>query len=426
MGPVVGGSTLDEVEAEELPDAIDEDELTAVEDVTRQLKGLFKGFSKYDDAYLVGEVSDLSDHSENLYFSLKATDSDSKLNCVVWGSRRKDLGIEVQSEMVVAVRGELTFFEGGGHPSLEVSEVHAVGESAYWQRLEQLRAQLDTEGLFDDERKDSLPQFPETIGVVTAAGSDAERDIVESIHSRYPDVDILIHDSTVQGSAAVDELTTGIEAVDGSAADVLVVARGGGAETSLRTFDDETVVRAIAGAETPTVTAIGHEADRPLSDEVADVRVKTPTAAGDAVVPDKEAYLETVDEAVESVRAAYETQVFRWLGDQRDGVERAYQSLTGQWLADRRTALTVAQGRLVDEWLAETERDVQSAYTSLATEWIDTNRTAIEQETERLEREHEFEQEKSGLERRTTVLYVLVAVLCVLLLVALGLLLGVL
>jgi len=406
MGSVVGGSTLDEVEAEELPDAVDVSDLTPVEDVTRQLRGLFTGFSKYDDTYLVGEVGDLSDHSENLYFSLKATDRDSELNCVVWGSRRDDLGIEIQPETVVAVSGELTFFEGGGHPSLEVSEAHAVGESAYWQRVEQLRAQLDDDGLFDDERKDSLPRFPGTVGVVTAAGSDAERDIVESIHSRYPDVDILVHDSTVQGSAAPGELTTAIEAVDESAADVLVVARGGGSETSLRTFDDEAVVRAIAGTETPTVTAIGHEADRPLCDAVADERVKTPTAAGEAVVPEKAAYLDHVDESVERVRAAYETQVYRWLDD-------------------RRTAVDGAHGDLVEDWIASAERDVQSAYADLATEWVETNRTAIDRETERIEREYAFAQEKSGLERRTTVLYVLVAVLVALLLVAFALLLGV-
>jgi len=426
MGPVVGGSTLDEVEAGELPADVDVDDLTPVEDVTRQLRGLFTGFSKYDDAYLVGEVSDLSDHSENIYFSLKATDRDSKLNCVVWGSRRDDLDVDLQSEMVVAVSGKLTFFEGGGHPSLEVSAAHAVGESAYWQRLEQVRSQLDDEGLLDDDRKQSLPRFPETVGVVTAAGSDAERDIVESVHDRYPDMNILVHDSTVQGSAAPDELTTAIAALDCSAADVIVVSRGGGAETSLRTFDDEAVVRAIAGTETPVVTAIGHEADRPLSDEVADVRVKTPTAAGEVVVPDREAHLETLDEAVGSIRAAYETQVFRWLGEQRDDVDRAYLSLAAGYLEDRRTAVDVEYERLTAEWVATAERDVQSAYTGLATQWVDTNRTAIEQETGRIEREHAFEQEKSGLERRTTVLYVLVAVLGVSLLVALALLLGVL
>jgi|GEM_PF-627405 len=425
MGSVVGGSTLDEVEAGELPEAVDVSDLTPVEDVTRQLRGLFTGFSKYDGTYLVGEVGDLSDHSENLYFSLKATDRDSKLNCVVWGSRRDDLDIEIQPEMVVAVGGELTFFEGGGHPSLEVSEAHAVGESAYWQRVEQLRAQLDDDGLFDDERKDALPRFPETVGVVTAAGSDAEQDIVESIHARYPDVDILVHDSTVQGSGAPGELTAAIEAVDESAADVLVVARGGGSETSLRTFDDEAVVRAIAGTETPTVTAIGHEADQPLCDAVADERVKTPTAAGEAVVPEKAAYLDHVDESVERVRAAYETQVYRWLGDRREGIDRAYRSHATQWVDDQRTAVDVAHGRLAEDWIASAERDVESAYADIATEWVDANRTAVTQETERIEREYAFEQEKSGLERRTTVLYVLVAVLVALLLVALALLLGV-
>jgi len=425
MGPVMGDSTLDEVETEELPEDVELDDLTPVEDVTRQLRGLFMGFTKFDDTYVVGEVSDCSEHGDNLYFTLTAAHANAELQCVVWGSRRDGLAVTVEPEMVAAVSGELTFFEGGGRPSLEVAAVHSVGESAYWQRVEQLRAELDDDGLFDPERKESLPQFPETVGLVTAAGSDAERDIVESIHGRYPAVDILIHDSTVQGSAAPGELTTAIETVDESAADVVVVARGGGSDTSLRTFDDESVVRAIAATETPTVTAVGHEADRPLCDEVADERVKTPTAAGEAVVPDQEAYLDTVDEAIESVRAAYETQVYRWLDDQRSGVDRAYRPLTDQWFDEQRSGVDGAHARLVDEWLASAERDVQSASTDIATEWIEANRTAINRETERIEREHAFEREKSGLERRTTVLYVLVAVLVALLLIAFALLLGV-
>jgi exodeoxyribonuclease VII large subunit len=425
MDSTVGESTLDEVEAGELPGPVELDDLTPVEDVTRQLRGLFRGFPKFDDTYLVGEVSDLSEHGENLYFTLTAAHAEVELQCVVWGSRRDDLGVTVEPEMVVAVSGELTFFEGGGRPSLEASKAHSVGESAYWQRVERLRTELDDDGLFDPERKDSLPRFPDTVGVVTAAGSDAERDIAESIHGRYPAVDILVHDATVQGSAAPGELTTAVGAVDESAADVLVVARGGGSDTSLRTFDDESVVRAIAAAETPTVTAIGHEADQPLCDEVADERVKTPTAAGEAVVPDREAYLDVVDESVESVRAAYEMQVYRWLGDRRAEIDRAYRDLAVQWLGDRRTAVDGAQTRLVEEWLASAERDVESAYARLASEWVEANRTAIDRETERIERERAFQREKSGLERRTTVLYVLVAVLVGLLLVALALLLGV-
>jgi exodeoxyribonuclease VII large subunit len=308
MSPVIGGSTIDEVEADELPEGLTLDELTPVETVTGTLRGLFDGYERFDDSYLVGEVADVSSSSEHLYFSISAaTSGDTEtLKCVIWGSQRDDIEVDIGSEMLVAVRGTLHFFESGGHPSLEVTDAHLVGESAYWQRIAQLRENLESEGLLDDERKSSLPRFPREIGIVTATGSDAEQDLIESIHSRYPSVDIRVQGSTVQGSSAPAELANAIETLDQSQVDVIVVARGGGSDTALRVFNEESVVRAVVDAETPTVAAIGHDADEPLIDEVADERVKTPTAAGDAVVIDREEFQTRLEEAAEGVDAAFD------------------------------------------------------------------------------------------------------------------------
>lgn len=172
------------------------------------------------------------------------------------------------------------------------------------------------------------------------------------------------------------------------------------------------------------MAAIGHEADEPLVDEVADVRAKTPTAAGEAVVADKEAQLEAIDEATESIRNAYATQVYRWLQDERDGIDAAYTAICDQWVDVQRTAIETAQSSLVGGWIESAERDIQSAYTGIASDWLDTQRTTIRQETDRIEREHTFEREKSGLRRRNAVLFAVVVVLLVLLFVVLAMLFG--
>ena len=142
-----------------------------------------------------------------------------------------------------------------------------------------------SEGLFAPERKKSLPFLPRKVGVVTAATGAAIRDIVETIHSRYP-MHIVLHPTAVQGPAAVEGIVRGIRALDRMEdVDVIIVGRGGGSLQDLWAFNEEAVVRAIADCGTPVVSAVGHEVDTLLSDYAADYRAATPTAAGEAVVP---------------------------------------------------------------------------------------------------------------------------------------------
>jgi exodeoxyribonuclease VII large subunit len=322
--------------------------------------------------------------------------------------------------MLVAVRGEIQFFEGGGHPSLEVTDARLVGESAYWQRIQALEATVRAEGLFDDARKTDLPSFPETVGIVTAAGSDAEADLIESIRSRYPGVDIISHDTSVQGDAAPAELTKAIAAVDASSADVLVVTRGGGSDIALRSFNAESVVRAVADATTPTVAAIGHETDTPLVDKVADVRAKTPTAAGAAVVADKATYDEQITEARDGIQAAFATQVSRWQHQQRTGVQDAYETVCAEWLDEQARAIDTATARHTTQWLQETTSDIDTAYTTLVNDWLTEQRSDIQRATTRLEQEHTFEAETAGLRRRNVILVAIIITLLVLLGLALA------
>ena len=186
----------------------------------------------------------------------------------------------------------------GGSLTVQVFEISHVGLGELLQRLERLRQQLANEGLFDESRKRPLPFLPQCIGLITGRDSDAEKDVIRNATLRWPGVKFKVHYSAVQGDRAAIEVAAGIAALDADPeVDVIIVARGGGDFQHLLPFSDERVVRAAAAAITPLVSAIGHEADRPLLDEVADLRASTPTDAAKRVVPDVGEQLAGIDQA---------------------------------------------------------------------------------------------------------------------------------
>ena len=187
----------------------------------------------------------------------------------------------------VVVWAQPEFRPQRGTLSLTAYDVRPVGVGALLARLEQLRKTLAAEGLFAAERKRPLPFLPRTIGLVTGRASAAERDVVDNARRRWPAVQFRIENVAVQGGYAVTEVIAAVQRLDRDPeVDVIVVARGGGSVEDLLPFSDEALVRAVAAALTPVVTALGHESDVPLVDHAADVRASTPTDAAKLVVPD--------------------------------------------------------------------------------------------------------------------------------------------
>ncbi len=179
------------------------------------------------------------------------------------------------------------FYIRSGRFSFTCDEIRVVGEGMLLARLEQLKRMLQAEGLFDPRRKKSLPFLPQTIGLVSAQGSAAEKDVVENIARRWPAAVVRPVHSLVQGPQAVDQLVAAVRRLDEDAdVEVIVMARGGGSLEDLLPFSNEALVRAVAVCRTPVVSAIGHEVDSPILDLVADVRASTPTDAAKLVVPD--------------------------------------------------------------------------------------------------------------------------------------------
>lgn len=185
----------------------------------------------------------------------------------------------------VVVHAKPVWFERNGSLSLRAAEIRPVGMGELLARLEQLKKKLAAEGLFAADRKRPLPFLPGRIGLVTGRASDAERDVLHTARERWPAVRFEVRNTAVQGVNAVPQVTEAVRELD-ARADVIIVTRGGGSMEDLLPFSDEQLVRTVAACGTPVVSAIGHEADAPLLDLVADVRSRTPTHAAKDTVPD--------------------------------------------------------------------------------------------------------------------------------------------
>ncbi len=205
----------------------------------------------------------------------------------------------------VVVQAKPSYYAANGSFSLEVRELRMVGLGELLARLERRRQLLAAEGLFAAHLKRPLPFLPRRVGLVTAPGSAAERDVVDNARRRWPGVELTPAYATMQGPRCASEVVEALQRLERDpAVDVVVVARGGGSVEDLLPFSDETLVRAVAALRTPVVSAIGHEQDQPLLDLVADVRASTPTDAAKLVVPDVVGELDAVAHARERMRAA--------------------------------------------------------------------------------------------------------------------------
>lgn len=237
--------------------------------------------------WIEGELTQWNVSAGNAYGKLKDLTQDATVSITAWRSVRERLPQNLkQGDRVIALV-KPDFWVKGGTLSMQVFDVRHVGLGDLLERLERLRVQLASEGLFDASRKLPLPFLPQCIGLVTSKGSDAEKDVVRNAQLRWPSVQIRTHHAQVQGDRAAGEVIAAIRALDADPeVDVIIVARGGGDFQHLLVFSDEALVRAAAACVTPLVSAIGHENDRPLLDEVADLRASTPTDAAKRVVPD--------------------------------------------------------------------------------------------------------------------------------------------
>ena len=243
--------------------------------------------TRLGNVWVEGQISQISPKKDVFFGELRDLVADKGFSI---HSRRPDVLAAVSElsagDRVVALVHP-DFWERSGKTSMDVLAIRKVGLGELLERIERLRQQLIKEGLTLAERKQPLPFLPNLIGLITGANSDAEKDVLQNTKARWPEVRFKVQHTPVQGDKAAPEIIKAIELLDADPeVDVIVLARGGGSFQDLLVFSDEKVVRAVANCKTPIVSAIGHENDRPLTDEVADVRASTPTDAAKLIVPD--------------------------------------------------------------------------------------------------------------------------------------------
>lgn len=263
--------------------------------LSQKIKGYIE---RLGTAWIEGEITQWGISGGNVYGKLKDLHEDATVSFNAWSSVRAKFSDDFkQGDRVVALV-KVNWWVKGGSLSMNVLEMRHVGLGDLLERLERLRKKLALEGLFDAARKKPLPFLPQCIGLITGKDSDAEKDVLRNAQLRWPAVEFRVVHAAVQGERTVAEVTAAIERLDADPeVDVIIIARGGGDFQNLLGFSDERVVRAAAAASTPIVSAIGHEADRPLLDEVADLRASTPTDAAKRVVPDVAEELQRVQQA---------------------------------------------------------------------------------------------------------------------------------
>jgi len=388
------------VPIETLQEALEAERVTYVDTLNADIGSLIEDAEQLRFDYVVGDVSDAGVSSnDHVHFDL--VHDGSTIHCVIFSYRRKQLGLDIEDGAQVAVKGSLSYYEDGGNVSIIVDDVVEVGEGTYQRIYEQNRHLLETDGLLDPAAKESLPELPERIGIVTSATSDARTDAITSIHDRYPDVDIVVQNATVQGDDAMLSIMGAISELDDNPLiDVIVLTRGGGADKHLRVFNETPLCRVIHRTETPIVVGVGHDNDQTLAGEVADRRVMTPTEVG-LIVPEKASLEDELDAL-------------------SDRLDRTYTSTVETTLEETRARLTRGYTQTVDATLRTFEADLEGSYeahvrdelTALENR-LDRARTQFEQQ-----RKREQDAERYRRQRRRFIAVLLVLALFV---VALGL-----
>ncbi|RYE04190.1 MAG: exodeoxyribonuclease VII large subunit [Sphingomonadales bacterium] len=282
----VSENRLGRLVAEEMPG--DNAAAMSVSELSSKLKRMVEG--EFGHVRLRGEISGWKRAaSGHAYLCLK--DADALIDGVIWRGAASQIPFSPQDGLEVVATGKLTTYPGRSKYQIVIDRMELAGEGALMALFEKLKASLAAEGLFDRERKKSLPYMPRTIGVVTSPTGAVIRDILHRLEDRFP-THVIVWPVKVQGEGAAAEVAAAIRGFDALPADgpvtrpdLIIVARGGGSIEDLWAFNEEVVVRAIAACSIPLISAVGHETDTSLSDFAADLRAPTPTAAAEMAVP---------------------------------------------------------------------------------------------------------------------------------------------
>lgn len=269
-------------------------DLLSVTQLNSYLKMLMDGDRVLSHIYVRGEISNFKAHSSgHLYFTLK--DPEGQLRCVMFVSSAMRLRFRPEDGMKVIAHGRVSVYGATGQYQLYADDLQPDGAGALALQFEQLKRKLEAEGLFSQDRKRPLPEFPLRVGVITSPTGAAVHDIRNVLGRRFPAAEMILFPSAVQGAEAPEQLILGLEFFGQTGiVDVIILGRGGGSAEDLWAFNDENLARVVAACPIPVISAVGHESDFTICDFVADRRAPTPSAAAELAVPDAYAVLSSI------------------------------------------------------------------------------------------------------------------------------------
>ena len=269
----------------------------SVSEINFEVKQFLEGTNTFKNIFVQGEISNITYYSSgHLYFTLK--DAGASVKCAIFRYKYRGVPVDLKEGEQVKIRGNVTLYERNGSYQIVadfLERTNSIG--SLYEKMEMLKRKYYEKGYFDNDKKKLFPKLPMNIGVVTAATGAAIRDIINTAHKRFSNVNIFLYPAKVQGDGAAQEIVRGIEFFNRAknfedknivAADALIVGRGGGSIEDLWAFNEEAVIEAIYKSEIPIISSVGHEIDNLLSDLVADRRAATPTQAAEILIPEKQ------------------------------------------------------------------------------------------------------------------------------------------
>ena len=318
----------------------------SVGQVNSYIKNMFTQDFALRNIYVRGEVSNCKYHSSgHIYFTLK--DESGVLSAVMFaGWRKKGLAFQMREGQRVIAGGSVNIYERDGKYQLYAREIMLDGTGDLFRRFEQLRNQLEEMGMFAPEYKQSIPRYAMRVGVVTAPTGAAVRDIMNISARRNPYVQLYLYPALVQGEAAPSSIAAGIRVLDRMGLDCMIVGRGGGSIEDLWAFNSEEVAYAIFHAQTPVISAVGHETDVTIADYVADLRAPTPSAAAELAVFDIRQFDQELERFRQRLAGSEENRLSLWRGQIQTGRLRLALYDPGYQVNQKRQYLADAQDRM--------------------------------------------------------------------------------
>ena len=293
-------------------------DIFSVSQITAEIKALLDG--AFPAVWVEGEISNFTHHfaSGHMYFTLK--DEKAELRAAMFRGYNEHLKFPVENGMMVLANGDISVYEARGQYQLLVRRMEPAGVGTLYLAFEALKKKLEGEGLFDESRKQSLPPYPFRIGIVTSGSGATIQDIRNVLSRRAPHLELILRPTLVQGNAAAEDIISAIGELEKIGdLDCIIVGRGGGSLEDLWAFNEEKVVRRIAAATVPIISAIGHETDLTLSDFSADLRAPTPSTAAELVSP-----------ALSDIRSGLDEVAWRLGEGLKNRVQSSWQQLDGQ------------------------------------------------------------------------------------------------